>query len=187
MSTMFDVSRKDFRMDAPKFQLVDTQYYDYAKFQIARANYQSDARVYSEFHKKQLNGGVIKQPGLSPIVLQEEADPTKYEIPNQVLVFLINRKIVVKENFLTSASKYEAKCFGKPMMLLANQLTTGRELYEEAWMRGRYMLNFAHTKFFDDPLNLWWNRYSNNEARSVVLQTEKQFQPFVIKFVKNIS
>jgi hypothetical protein len=71
--------------------------------------------------------------------------------------------------------------------MLAHNYTTGREIYEEAWMRARYLLNFTHTKFFDDPDNFWWNQFKEDDIRSEAILLNRQLMPFVIKFVKNVS
>jgi hypothetical protein len=50
----------------------------------------------------------------------------------------------MRDVYLTNASKYHTKVFGKPIIILVNRSTTGRELYEEVWMRVRALLNFTH-------------------------------------------
>lgn len=49
------------------------------------------------------------------------------------------------------------------------------------------MLNFTHTTFQAIAENFWWNRYQDDDAREVAMHTETQFQPFVIKFVQDVS
>lgn len=92
-----------------------------------------------------------------------------YQPPEQYLIYLINRKLVQRDLYFTNSNKYQTKIFGKPIMLLVNQSTTGRAIYEEVWMRVRFMLNFTHAKFFEDPMNFWWNKYEDDEIRAVAL------------------
>lgn len=64
---------------------------------------------------------------------------------------------MTRDLYLTQANKFYTKTFGAPVMLLVNDRTTGRQIYEEVWMRTRYMLNLTAFKYHQDPSNLWWN------------------------------
>jgi hypothetical protein len=71
--------------------------------------------------------------------------------------------------------------------MLVNTYTVGRDLYEEIWMRSRFMLNFTHQKFFENPNNFWWNECSSEEMIAEAVMKSTQFKPFVLKFVQNVS
>ena len=64
-------------------------------------------------------------------------------MPKEYLIFLKSRKIMVREVYLTQTNKYYTTTFGLPVVFLVNQSTTGRQIYEEVWMRIRYMLNLT--------------------------------------------
>ena len=43
-----------------------------------------------------------------------------FETPKEILVFFVNRKITVRDTYLTEASKYRVEPFGKPLFILIN-------------------------------------------------------------------
>lgn len=61
---MFEVTRKDVKMDPIKHISIDTQYYDFAKYQLQRASGRSDFRTFHDYHYNLLNGGkpVLQKP-----------------------------------------------------------------------------------------------------------------------------
>lgn len=113
--------------------------------------------------------------------------PIEYQTPSEFLVYFISRKLVQRDLYLTESNRYHAKTFGKPLFVMINRHTTGRDLYEEVWMRSRFMLNFTHTTFSAKADNFWWNQYADDEGREVVMRNETQYKPFVIKFVQGVS
>ncbi|CDW80741.1 ubiquitin carboxyl-terminal hydrolase 11 [Stylonychia lemnae] len=97
--------------------------------------------------------------------------------PNEFIVVCMNRKII-KEN-LYYLKEHRVAGFGHPFIIMANSSTTGRQLYEEIWMKSRFLLNLSLMKETQDRYNLWW---TNKEYDANMGQ---QLSPFVLKYVKN--
>ena len=108
-----------------------------------------------------------------------------YRHPKQFLVYFVNRKICLRDIFLTFPSRFKMEMFGTPLFVMANEQTTGRHLYEEVWMRCRFMLNLTSSKYFEDPMNLWWNRFQTDDDRIFAIRENTKFLPFVLKFIRN--
>jgi hypothetical protein len=127
----------------------ETLYHDYSRYQLRS---QKDLSLsYPGFYKKYIND----QP-----ILADEGEvkiKVEYTVPSEYLIYFINRKIVQRDIYLTKSNRYHTKIFGRPLFTMVNKQTTGREIYEEVWMRARFMLNFTHIKYSADANNFWWN------------------------------
>jgi len=95
-----------------------------------------------------------------------------YAPPKELLIMVLNRKLMLQQPNQQLLKKYIATFFGSQFPILADEATTGRELYELVWMKVRYMLNLsAHKRSL-----LWWNEKSE-ASRGAGLA------PFALKFV----
>ena len=51
-------------------------------------------------------------------------------------------------------------------------MTTGRELYEEIWMKVRFTLNYTNSAEYQDRTFLWWTNYYESKGNSNVKDKE---------------
>ena len=51
----------------------------------------------------------------------EKSSKIVYQPPKEILVYLVNRKIGLRDVYFTEPSKYRPEIFGKPLFVLVNQ------------------------------------------------------------------
>ena len=99
-----------------------------------------------------------------------------YHPPSELIIMVINRKLVLYPNQQKLLKKHDPVFFATEFPILATESTSGRELYEQVWMRVRGMLQLA----VHDRNLLWWT----DKAKAGKSQaTGKPLAPFVLKHV----
>jgi hypothetical protein len=86
-----------------------------------------------------------------------------------------NRKLVLRDKLDRLMKSHHPSFFGAAFPILATKSTTGRELYEQVWMRVRSMLKLTS----HERSQLWWNNCTiANEIKKM-----QALKPFVLKHV----
>lgn len=62
--------------------------------------------------------------------------------PNEFIVMALNRRLIQQKYYIINP--IEPILFGQPLMVIVNQDSTGRELYEEIWMKIRFFLELSN-------------------------------------------
>jgi len=82
-------------------------------------------------------------------------------------VVAFNRRLVVRKPYVINP--YHPILFGQQLFIIVNQDSTGRELYEEVWMKVRFLLEVANQSHHQDRSILWWTQEDLEE----ILDEEK--------------
>ena len=84
-----------------------------------------------------------------------------YHPPSELIIMVINRKLVLYPAQQKLLKKHDPIAFATEFPILATESTSGRELYEQVWMRVRGMLQLA----VHDMNLLWWTDKNSLKGR----------------------
>ena len=94
---------------------------------------------------------------------------------------VINRKLLLREKSQLLLKRHDPVAFATEFPILATDSTSGRELYEQVWMRVRSMLQLS----VHDRSLLWWTKCDHSKTKAE--NAKKTLAPFVLKHVAQVK
>lgn len=105
-----------------------------------------------------------------------------YAPPEELVIMVFNRRLALRDQNERLLKKFEPILFGTMFPILATACTTGRELYEQVWMKVRSVLK--HSCY--ERKNLWWDR-TTEMPETTSNGVRMPVSPFVLKHVDMVG
>jgi len=94
-----------------------------------------------EEKKEEAKDGKEEQKQLQELQQMQQLQHNMDRFNYRELVTLYNRRLLFRKYYILQ--KFEISLFDQPLLVMLHEHMTGRELYEEVWMKVKFMLELS--------------------------------------------